>query len=119
MNFSPGGGYNSHRYRNAPVIITQRRNGTQGARPSVKTFTPLRLALLASNLFLLAVGGASWLGFLPLWIVLAYLLLSGFTALVYRFDKLQAVQGQWRVPKAMLHMLDALDGWPGALIAQL
>ncbi|MBP1469031.1 cold shock and DUF1294 domain-containing protein [Candidatus Chloroploca sp. M-50] len=80
--------------------------------------TPLRLAILASSLFLLAVGVISWLGLLPPWIVLAYLLLSGFTALVYRFDKRQATQGQRRVPEATLHLLDALGGWPGALIAQ-
>ncbi|MBP1468749.1 cold shock and DUF1294 domain-containing protein [Candidatus Chloroploca sp. M-50] len=80
--------------------------------------TPLRLALLASSLFLLAVGVISWLGFLPAWIVLAYLLLSACSALVYRFDKIQATQGQRRVPEATLHLLDALGGWPGALIAQ-
>lgn len=79
---------------------------------------PLRLALLASSLFLIAVGVISWLGLLPPWIVLVYLLLSGFTALVYRFDKIQATQGQRRVPEATLHLLDALGGWPGALIAQ-
>ncbi|PDV97802.1 DUF1294 domain-containing protein [Candidatus Chloroploca asiatica] len=80
--------------------------------------TSLRLAILASSFFLLAVGVISWLGLLPPWIVLAYVLLSGFTALVYRFDKIQATQGQRRVPEATLHLLDALGGWPGALIAQ-
>lgn len=44
--------------------------------------------------------------------------LSGFTYLVYAWDKRLARIKAWRVPEILLHLLEIHGGWPGAFIAQ-
>ena len=55
---------------------------------------------------------------LPLWVSIAYFVLSvgGFVA--YAVDKSAAVTGNWRVSEARLLILGLLGGWPGAVVAQ-
>jgi uncharacterized membrane protein YsdA (DUF1294 family) len=36
----------------------------------------------------------------------------------YGWDKLQASYGRRRVPESVLHRLELIGGWPGALLAQ-
>ena len=53
------------------------------------------------------------------WIVLGwYLLIGVVTYEIYAKDKRAAEQGKWRTPEATLHLLSALGGWVGAMLAQ-
>ena len=69
--------------------------------------------------FLLAATALMILGMLPAALVLAWLLLSSASYLMYALDKEVAGNARWRrTPESTLHLLDLLGGWPGALIAQ-
>lgn len=62
-----------------------------------------------------------WMAFkniIPWWIFIVYVSASFLTLLEYAFDKYKAQRGKWRTSEAMLHALELLGGWPGALIAQ-
>ena len=81
----------------------------------------LKLKLLAwVVLCALPVGGSVslWLTggtWLPL---LAYGVASVLAYGLYWHDKQQARAGQWRTPEKVLHGVELLGGWPGALLAQ-
>lgn len=64
------------------------------------------LALLAF------MGDISWL------VVGWYVALGLITYVMYAKDKAAAQSGQWRTPEMTLHILSALGGWVGALLAQ-
>lgn len=55
----------------------------------------------------------------PGWVLAVYLLLSAISAAYYAFDKRAAETERWRVPEMQLHLLDAIGGIPGGLLAQL
>ncbi len=55
------------------------------------------------------------LNILPLFL---YLLMSLIAYILYARDKYSALKSQWRIPENTLHAVEALGGWPGALIAQ-
>jgi uncharacterized membrane protein YsdA (DUF1294 family) len=46
------------------------------------------------------------------------LVISALTYWAYARDKRRALQGEWRIPEAQLHIWELLGGWPGAWIAQ-
>jgi uncharacterized membrane protein YsdA (DUF1294 family) len=86
--------------------------------------SPIRGVKLKLLLFVLLcalpLGGAlsvfvRGLSGLPL---LAYGLASGLAFAVYGYDKRQAKAGEWRIPEKVLHTIELLGGWPGALLAQ-
>ena len=53
------------------------------------------------------------------WLVLAwYAVLGVITYGMYAKDKAAAQSGAWRTPEATLHLLSALGGWVGAMVAQ-
>ncbi|MGP5336427.1 DUF1294 domain-containing protein [Psychrobacter maritimus] len=53
------------------------------------------------------------------WLVLAwYAVLGVITYGMYAKDKAAAQSGAWRTPEATLHILSALGGWVGAMVAQ-
>jgi len=98
-----------------------------GARPKPQTTRsrPLRGigALAYVSLALLLVVPVCALTRLSAWIdwrllVAAPLVISGFTFLMYRSDKQSAMDGEWRIPEAMLHFVELAGGWPGAFLAQ-
>jgi uncharacterized membrane protein YsdA (DUF1294 family) len=43
---------------------------------------------------------------------------SVFAFFLYRHDKKRAIEDGWRVPESMLHLVEVLGGWPGALLGQ-
>ncbi|WP_201585981.1 DUF1294 domain-containing protein [Psychrobacter sp. HII-4] len=53
------------------------------------------------------------------WLVVAwYAVLGIVTYITYAKDKAAAQNGDWRTPESTLHVLSALGGWVGALLAQ-
>ncbi len=77
---------------------------------------PRRLLGLAA---LAGVGIAALLGLLPTLVALGYWIASGVSYLLYFSDKSAAGRrGVRRTPENMLHLVDLLGGWPGALLAQ-
>ena len=72
--------------------------------------------LLGSAFILLFLAAVS---FISLPTASAYLLLSSLLLLLYRTDKRSAQSGRARVPDMVLHLLAALGGWPGGLMAQM
>ena len=52
------------------------------------------------------------------WVGLLYLINSVITFILYAYDKTEAGQNKIRVPEALLHVSEALGGWPGGLIAR-
>lgn len=71
-------------------------------------------ATILGLLVLVAVGE----GYLPLWGALVYTLMGAASALLYRFDKLYAIEGRYRVSEHNLHVVDACFGIIGGLAAQ-
>lgn len=69
--------------------------------------------------FLLLAVTLTLMGVLPALVTLAYLLMSMVSYIAYVLDKDAAgKRRRQRTPEATLHLLDALGGWPGGLIAQ-
>ncbi|NNJ15509.1 DUF1294 domain-containing protein [Pseudomonas putida CSV86] len=80
-----------------------------------------RLKLVAFvMLCLLPVGGALKVGLAgQFWLpALVYLLASLVCAGLYWHDKRQALAQGQRIPEKVLHLLEFLGGWPGALVGQ-
>jgi len=71
-------------------------------------------ATLMTLLILLAIGA----GRAPEWIGLLYAAMGLGSALLYRFDKLYAIAGQYRVSENNLHTVDLCFGIIGGLVAQ-
>lgn len=70
--------------------------------------------LIAPNLALQHLGPAERLWPLHAW----WAVISVATYVTYGADKSRAQSGQPRTAEATLHLLSALGGWPGALLAQ-
>jgi len=76
-------------------------------------------AVAVAVLFFAVLAGLLFRDELPLWLPVAYLLLSGIAFTMYRADKSAAsVRGRRRTPESTLHTIDLLGGWPGALVAR-
>jgi uncharacterized membrane protein YsdA (DUF1294 family)/cold shock CspA family protein len=54
----------------------------------------------------------------PVWLGGTYALMGAASALLYRFDKLYALSGRWRVSETNLHVVDLCFGIIGGLAAQ-
>ena len=53
------------------------------------------------------------------WLVVGwYVALGIITYVIYAKDKAAAQSGAWRTPESTLHLLSALGGWVGAMVAQ-
>lgn len=76
----------------------------------------LRITLII--LFLLTVMQFFINGQITPWFCYYLLFLNMITFIVYAFDKLAALKGNWRIKEVYLHLLSLAGGWWGALIAQ-
>lgn len=103
-----------------PAANPPGRTGLREARRGSANVSPFKLGLriasatMLTMLIILAIG----LGRMPAWIGLVYAAMGIASALFYRFDKLYALNGQYRVSEANLHLVDLAFGIVGGLIAQ-
>lgn len=83
-------------------------------RPAFSVGLRTAAATSLTLLVLLAIGS----GHASAWLALVYTLMGLASALLYRFDKLYALEGRYRVSETNLHMVDACFGIIGGLAAQ-
>ncbi len=98
-------------------LITNRRTAAAPPRTS-RWAEPKMQAALGASVFLGALIGAATLGFLTAWVPALYAVMSSLTFTAYHMDKSRAENRSQRTPENTLHLLEALGGWPGALLAQ-
>jgi uncharacterized membrane protein YsdA (DUF1294 family) len=72
----------------------------------------------AAGLWLVGTAALAAAGILSFWVAVVYTAASLAAFATYAADKGQAGAGGRRVPERMLHALEAIGGWPGALVAQ-
>ncbi|WP_339463095.1 DUF1294 domain-containing protein [Pseudomonas sp. EA_105y_Pfl2_R69] len=103
----------------APASKARARQETPARAGGAIQHLGLKLVLLAA-LCVLPVMGALQLfwqsGFV--WVLAAYPLASLISFVQYWQDKSSAQAGRWRTPENVLHLVELLGGWPGALVAQ-
>lgn len=95
----------------APARNGRPTRASRWAEPKVQ-------AGLGAASFLGALASASALGFLTAFVPAFYAVMSGLTFTAYLLDKTRAEQRGRRISENTLHFLEALGGWPGALLAQ-
>lgn len=99
----------------AQQIRTERK---ASGKTSAGRFVRLKLFVLLT-LCALPIIGAGALAINGVWLPLAiYLVMSVLAVFLYWRDKRQARADGWRTPEKVLHAVELLGGWPGALIAQ-
>lgn len=84
--------------------------------PSADRLLGLRMAA-ATMMTLLIILAISW-DRAGIGLAVAYIAMGVASALLYRFDKLYALQGRWRVSETNLHSVDLSFGIIGGLMAQ-
>lgn len=77
-----------------------------------------RGAVVVAATFSLVLGASVVLKLISPLIVVAYVLLSLLTYVVYSVDKHSARSGHWRIAESTLHLLALVGGWPGASLAR-
>ncbi|MGP9690102.1 DUF1294 domain-containing protein [Psychrobacter sp. AOP22-C1-C5] len=94
----------------------RQRNAKRSAQADFESGQKKRLFLGAGFygvlLLLAATNKLSWL------VVGWYAALGVITYAMYAKDKAAAQNGDWRTPESTLHVLSALGGWVGAMVAQ-
>ncbi|WP_201565888.1 DUF1294 domain-containing protein [Psychrobacter immobilis] len=90
----------------------QRRSHQAEFEAGQKKRSFLGLAFYGVLVLLAAADKLSWL------VVGWYVALGLITYMMYAKDKAAAQSGAWRTPESTLHLLSALGGWVGALLAQ-
>jgi uncharacterized membrane protein YsdA (DUF1294 family)/cold shock CspA family protein len=75
-------------------------------------------AVLLALLFFAVLAVLTTLQWLPMWVSVAYLVVSVVTVLVYMMDKSASQKNGQRTPENTLHLLSLMGGWPGAMVAQ-
>ncbi|SEQ21951.1 Uncharacterized membrane protein YsdA, DUF1294 family [Devosia sp. YR412] len=100
----------------APIAAPTLREAT---RPSnTVSRYKLGLRMTAATLMTLLILSAIATEHAPVWIGLLYAAMGAGSALLYRFDKLYAMTGKYRVSESNLHLVDFCFGIIGGLAAQ-
>jgi uncharacterized membrane protein YsdA (DUF1294 family) len=104
---------------NPPAPVTREPpQPEEESRPSRKSEMKWKLAIFLSLLLPPVIGSIGTLrmgAVVPLgW----YLVCSLLAYALYWRDKRSALRGTWRTQESVLHLIELLGGWPGALIAQ-
>ena len=86
--------------------------------PRVRLRAPELLGWIAVVGFILLIVALTVFFALPIWVSIAYFVLSVGCFTAYAVDKSAAVTGGWRVSEARLLALGLIGGWPGGAIAQ-
>lgn len=89
-------------------------------RPTSSNVSPYKLGLrtAAATMMTLLIVLAIANGHMTPWFSLIYIFMGTASALFYRFDKLYALNGQYRVSEGSLHIVDFTFGIIGGLAAQ-
>jgi len=90
-------------------------------RQGVRTIQQLKLKLVMWLLLCVLPGYGAlqmWLAGGPALALWAYGSVSLLAFFLYWSDKRKARDDAWRTPEKVLHAIELLGGWPGALIAQ-
>lgn len=82
--------------------------------PAIPAFVQWLLIVLYAALLAWAINARR----LPLEFAGVPLLMSAITWVAYALDKHAAQTGRWRTQETVLHVLELLGGWPGAIAAQ-
>ena len=90
----------------------QKRSNQAEFEAGQKKRSFLGLAFYGVLILLAATDKLSWL------VIGWYIVLGIITYGMYAKDKAAAQSGDWRTPESTLHVLSALGGWVGALLAQ-
>ena len=75
-------------------------------------------AVVLALVFLGGLAALVYWQWLPVWVPVAYGVVSVVTLLMYSRDKAAALKDKPRTPENTLHLLALLGGWPGAMVAQ-
>jgi len=76
------------------------------------------LPMLFAFLFSVMLVAMIWSGHIPMFVAMAYLVISLMTFMAYALDKSAAKSGQRRTPEKNLFFYGLAGGWPGAIFAQ-
>jgi uncharacterized membrane protein YsdA (DUF1294 family)/cold shock CspA family protein len=98
----------------ADEVSFVRENAQQPARITA----PVMRAILIAASFLTIVAGFAVAGWLPIAVLVLYVLASLTALAVYAWDKSMARLDGWRIAENTLHVLGLCGGWPGALVAR-
>jgi len=112
VELGPNGKMRAHSVHS---LVHTRVTKTRRAEPSASWSLPRLVAIPAFVLVWLYV--ASQCPVKPM-VLAVYIGLSLLAFLAYAVDKSAAINGRWRTPERILHLLSLAGGWPGALVAQ-
>ncbi|MEA3212576.1 MAG: hypothetical protein QOE70_5633 [Chthoniobacter sp.] len=102
----------------SPTFAPRVADGKTRAVRSSLWAEPKAQAILGVAVFLGALAGAAAFDFVAAWVPGLYAIMSSVTFSAYHWDKIRAGKMERRIPENTLHLLEALGGWPGALLAQ-
>ncbi len=75
-------------------------------------------SITVAAVFIFALGVLALADRLPLFVLVAYAVMSLITFIIYWLDKRAAKSNTRRIPENTLHLLALVCGWPGGLVAQ-
>ncbi|HZY67939.1 MAG TPA: cold shock and DUF1294 domain-containing protein [Devosia sp.] len=98
-------------------ILDDRRASVLEHRPA-EAPTRVAVRIVAALMLATAVVCCAVTGRGPLWLPVLYLIGGALSFLAYTIDKGAAIRGEWRINEGMLHLIDAVFGVAGGLLAQ-